>query len=91
MAESTSNLSILETSILVISSLLAFSLAPSSTPTSERPENAEDVHKMVMQEVEEEKLAKEQEGLTVPEGEPRPALIIVMVGPAFLFEPSAFR
>lgn len=72
--------------LFIVSAGIAFAAIASSSAsvekaTGEQPTDAQDAEKMVAVEREEELLDEESEGLTIPPGGPRPALIIVM-GPA---------
>lgn len=60
---------------------IASSSASAEKPTGAQPSDATEAEKMIAVEREEELLDEEAEGLTIPPGGPRPALIIVM-GPA---------
>ncbi len=83
----TSPLSPLQLSLVLLGTMLTMSSHPSAAPSpfstqkthENQPENAEAAGRMVVEEEEEEKLDEEEQGLTVPEGSPRPALIVVMV------------
>ena len=73
-----SNLTVLQTSLVVISSLIAMSILPNQDQNTQ-PRDAAAAKQLLAEEQEEERLDDEEKGLTVPEGFPRPALIIVMV------------
>jgi hypothetical protein len=77
------NLSLFGTVLFTAASLVWLSHPTSGfrpLPQGERYETGEDERKAAALEEEEEKLDAEEELLTVPEGSPRPVLIIVMVG-----------
>ncbi len=75
-----SQLTILQTSLVIISSLIALSTLPNlEQQMQSQPKDPKGVEQLIAAEEEEEKLDEEEKGLTVPEGFPRPALIIVMV------------
>jgi hypothetical protein len=73
-----SNLTVLQTSLVVMSSLIAMSTLPTQDQNTQ-PKDAAAAKELMGEEQEEERLDDREKGLTVPEGFPRPALIIVMV------------